>query len=183
MFETKRLRLRGYRPSDEEFFFSLYNEYPVLYNLTEGPISPDPAKHRARLDAMIRCLLFVVIEEKETSESTGFVLLSPCSVSLSCWVSKRWRRDNVFKSTYPEQLAGHFDPADTGCADLQRLHRPLLLLRLPSSRRAPLSSRHMLSRSSRTLARLARSSSNMATNSRPAARTTTWFSGICVPST
>lgn len=76
MFETKRVKLRGYRPSDDEFFFSLFDEYPVLLNLTDGYILPDLGTHRARLDAMTHCLLFVVVENKETGEPMGFTLLA-----------------------------------------------------------------------------------------------------------
>ena len=36
MFETQRLILRRYVPSDEQFFFRLYDEYPVLNNLVDG---------------------------------------------------------------------------------------------------------------------------------------------------
>lgn len=75
MFETERLTLRGYRPSDDEFFMGLFDEYPVLVNLTDGYITPNLAGHKARLDAMTKCLLFVVVVDKASGEKMGFTLL------------------------------------------------------------------------------------------------------------
>ncbi|KAI0781620.1 acyl-CoA N-acyltransferase [Irpex lacteus] len=83
MFATTRLTLRRYRPSDDQFFFGLYDQYNVLVNLVDGYIVPSPEAHKARLEAMTRCLLFVVVETKDTKESIGFALLNQRNGPLS----------------------------------------------------------------------------------------------------
>ncbi|KAI0310934.1 acyl-CoA N-acyltransferase [Amylostereum chailletii] len=95
MFETTRLILRGYHPSDEGFFFSLYNEYNVLVNLTEGYATPSPDAHRQRLEAMVRCGLFVVIVDKESGQTMGFTLLQlhaakDADADLGIGLSEKW---------------------------------------------------------------------------------------------
>lgn len=83
MFETARLTLRRYRPSDDQLFFTLYDEYDVLLNLVEGYIVPSADAHKARLEAMARCFLFVVVETKDTKEFIGFTLLNQRNGPLS----------------------------------------------------------------------------------------------------
>lgn len=95
MFSTERLNLRGYRPSDDEFFFSLFDEYAVLINLTDGYTLPNLAGHKARLDAMSHSLLFLVVENKETGEPMGFTLLAQRNpldrnAEIGVAISQRW---------------------------------------------------------------------------------------------
>lgn len=75
MFETSRLKIRSYMPGDEAFIHALFNEYNVLINLTEADVLPNLASYRKRLDAMLACQLFVILEEKETKKAIGFALL------------------------------------------------------------------------------------------------------------
>lgn len=83
MFETKRLTLRRYRSSDEELLLNLFDEYPVLLGITSGYVVPSPDSHKARLEAMLKCLLFVIVEEKETKSLVGFTLLNQTSGPLN----------------------------------------------------------------------------------------------------
>ena len=41
MFETDRLILREYRPSDEPFFIKLFNDYDVLLGVTTSYVAPN----------------------------------------------------------------------------------------------------------------------------------------------
>ncbi|KJA26883.1 hypothetical protein HYPSUDRAFT_63653 [Hypholoma sublateritium FD-334 SS-4] len=76
MFKTKRLTLRGYRPSDEEFFLDLFDNYNVIVNLADEYAAPNLGGHRDMLKTMIKCALFVVVQDSETCETIGFTLLS-----------------------------------------------------------------------------------------------------------
>jgi RimJ/RimL family protein N-acetyltransferase len=75
MFHTSRLILRGYRASDEAFFLDLFDTYDVLVYLTSEYIAPSTGTHRARLDKMAKCALFLVVEDMETHERMGFALV------------------------------------------------------------------------------------------------------------
>ncbi|KAF8185200.1 acyl-CoA N-acyltransferase [Pholiota molesta] len=75
MFHTSRLILRGYRASDEAFFLDLFDTYDVLVYLTSEYIAPSTGTHRARLDKMMKCALFLVVEDMETHERMGFALV------------------------------------------------------------------------------------------------------------
>ncbi|KAI0086772.1 acyl-CoA N-acyltransferase [Irpex rosettiformis] len=83
MFETNRLILRRYRPTDEEFFLGLFDEYPVLLGITLDYITPNQDAYKTRLEYMKRCLLFVVVEDKATKTAIGFTLLNQTSGTLN----------------------------------------------------------------------------------------------------
>ena len=76
MFKTDRLLLRGYQPSDQDFFLDLFNTYDVLVNLTAALTTPSRDAHLEMLDKMIKCALFVVICDKESLEMMGFTLVN-----------------------------------------------------------------------------------------------------------
>ena len=76
MFKTDRLLLRGYQPSDQDFILDLLNTYDVLANLTAAPITPSHDVHLEMWDRMIKCALFVVVCDKESSEMMGFTLIN-----------------------------------------------------------------------------------------------------------
>ncbi|KAF9475813.1 acyl-CoA N-acyltransferase [Pholiota conissans] len=76
MFLTNRLVLRGYRPSDQDFFLDLFDTYNVLSNLTADITAPGYDNHRDMLGKMTKCALFVVVEDKETHETMGFTLVN-----------------------------------------------------------------------------------------------------------
>jgi len=76
MFKTNRLILRGYRPSDQDFFLDLFDTYDILVNLTAEPTTPGFDAHREMLDKMIKCTLFVVVTDKESGERMGFTLIN-----------------------------------------------------------------------------------------------------------
>ncbi|KAI0086778.1 acyl-CoA N-acyltransferase [Irpex rosettiformis] len=52
MFETNRLILRRCRPTDEEFFLALFDEYPVLHGITLDYITPNQDTYKTRLEHM-----------------------------------------------------------------------------------------------------------------------------------
>lgn len=76
MFQTEHLILRGYRPSDEDFFLGLFDTYDILTTLTTEPTTPDYEGHRTLLDKMTKCTLFVVVVDKESGERMGFTLVN-----------------------------------------------------------------------------------------------------------
>ncbi|KAF8966657.1 acyl-CoA N-acyltransferase [Flammula alnicola] len=73
MFKTNRLTLRGYPPSDQDFSLDLFDTYDILVNLTAEHTTPNLDAHLGMLDKMTKCVLFVVVEDKETSETMGFM--------------------------------------------------------------------------------------------------------------
>ncbi|KAF9475815.1 acyl-CoA N-acyltransferase [Pholiota conissans] len=75
MFETKQLILRGYRPTDEDFFLSLFNDYDILVNLTTEYVTPNIENHRVRLEGVIKSALCVVVEEKGSYDRIGLALV------------------------------------------------------------------------------------------------------------
>ncbi|KAF5323790.1 hypothetical protein D9619_012925 [Psilocybe cf. subviscida] len=80
MYTTQRLMLRGYRPgnSDKDFILDLFQNHNVLVNLTEEYITPNYHTNSDRLEAMIKCALFVVVEEKKGTSGqylVGFALV------------------------------------------------------------------------------------------------------------
>jgi RimJ/RimL family protein N-acetyltransferase len=76
MFLTSRLYLRGYRPSDQDFFLDFVDTYNILSNLTADLTTPGFDTHRDMLDKMIKCALFVVVEDKQTRQRMGFTLIN-----------------------------------------------------------------------------------------------------------
>ncbi|KJA20517.1 hypothetical protein HYPSUDRAFT_43000 [Hypholoma sublateritium FD-334 SS-4] len=76
MFETARLRLREYRPSDEPFFLALFNDYDVLLNISSTYIAPSAARALEIVAALTRIPVFVVAECKATGAPLGFANVS-----------------------------------------------------------------------------------------------------------
>ncbi len=72
MLETDRLILREYRPSDEPFFFKLFNDYDVLLNLTFAYVTPSSERPRDFIRRLCAAPLFVVAESKKTGAPLGF---------------------------------------------------------------------------------------------------------------
>ncbi len=72
MFETARLRLREYQPSDEAFFLQLFNDYDVLLNISSTYIAPSTTRALDVVAALNRIPVFVVAESKETGAAVGF---------------------------------------------------------------------------------------------------------------
>ena len=72
MFETARLRLREYRPSDEAFFLQLFNDYEVLLGISLTYIAPSTTRALDIVAALNRIPVFVVAESKETGAAVGF---------------------------------------------------------------------------------------------------------------
>lgn len=72
MFETARLRLREYRPSDEPFFLALFNDYGVLLNISSTFIAPSTTRALDIVAALTRIPVFVVAEHKATGAALGF---------------------------------------------------------------------------------------------------------------
>ena len=97
MFETNSLILRRYRHADEDFFYSLFDDYSTLLGLTSDYVIPSIDAHKARLEHMKHCLLFVVVEDKETKTTIGFTLLNQTSgilnrdAEVGIALAKDWR--------------------------------------------------------------------------------------------
>ena len=97
MFKTQRLNLRRYRPEDEEFFYTLFDDYTVLLGLTSDYVIPNTDAYRARLEHMKHCLLFMIVEDKETKTTIGFTLLNQPSgvlnrdAEVGIALAKDWR--------------------------------------------------------------------------------------------
>ena len=72
MFETARLRLREYHPSDEAFFLQLFNDYEVLLGISLTYIAPSTTRALDIVAALNRIPVFVVAESKETGAAVGF---------------------------------------------------------------------------------------------------------------
>ncbi len=72
MFETDRLILREYRPSDESFFIKLFNDYDVLLGVTTSYVAPNSERTQEALKQLGKIPLFVVAESKETGAPLGF---------------------------------------------------------------------------------------------------------------
>lgn len=75
MFETTRLKLRGYNPSDMDALVAMLSDYDVL-----APIQPNyivPGIHGAQtvIEYWIYRQLFVIVEEKESGELVGMAML------------------------------------------------------------------------------------------------------------
>ncbi|KAI0259813.1 acyl-CoA N-acyltransferase [Gloeopeniophorella convolvens] len=81
MFETERLILRAFRPSDADVLLSQVNELETQAHITPDPVVPRTQTWKEKPQAWAEGPgLFVIIESKETREVMGsFSLIAPPS--------------------------------------------------------------------------------------------------------